>query len=289
MPSRPSVGHLREDAAVEAVRAIEIADARRHLAARPFADRLLEQTLLVGQLEVQHQAIDDARHVEPQRGRLAEEHLAHRAFQQELFGDPQRLEHPLDVAIRQRLQPCRAQPDTAGAADCAAIDDDIPRVPRLRAGLRLGGVEEREQRAVRAQNPRQLLRQRRRRRLVEIVEQIPAQDAVDAAGLLRKTPARRDAGRSSSLPSTRLAIDVLRQILDEDLAAELLAEEVTLEPTTGPRSSSSGCCVPLASRGISAAPWSDAPARWTRRCRIRVSLRRRENRSERPTRGTATG
>jgi len=39
------------------------------------------------------------------------------------------------------------------------IGDHIPRVLRFRAGRRLGGIEEREQGAVRAQNPGELLRQ----------------------------------------------------------------------------------------------------------------------------------
>ena len=46
--------------AIEAVRAIELADARRHFAARPLADGLLQQTLFVGELEVQHQRLAGA-------------------------------------------------------------------------------------------------------------------------------------------------------------------------------------------------------------------------------------
>ncbi len=51
------LGHLREDAAIESVRAVQLADAGGHFASRPFADRLLEQTLLVGEIEVQHQRV----------------------------------------------------------------------------------------------------------------------------------------------------------------------------------------------------------------------------------------
>ena len=41
---------------VEPVLAIELADVRRDLARGPFADRLLEQALFVGQIEINHEA-----------------------------------------------------------------------------------------------------------------------------------------------------------------------------------------------------------------------------------------
>ena len=41
-PSSPSVGHLRQDVAVELVRAVELANARRHFARAPVAHRLFE-------------------------------------------------------------------------------------------------------------------------------------------------------------------------------------------------------------------------------------------------------
>ena len=50
------VGHLRQDSRVELMCAIELTDSGRHFASRPFADGLLEQALLVGQIETEHQA-----------------------------------------------------------------------------------------------------------------------------------------------------------------------------------------------------------------------------------------
>ena len=54
MPSRPSRHPAEDELAVEPVLAIEVADARRDLARAPFADRLLEQALFVGQVEIDH-------------------------------------------------------------------------------------------------------------------------------------------------------------------------------------------------------------------------------------------
>ena len=55
MPSSPSAGHPAEHAvAIEAVLPIGLPDVRRDLARGPFADRLLEQLLFVGQVEADH-------------------------------------------------------------------------------------------------------------------------------------------------------------------------------------------------------------------------------------------
>ena len=51
---QPEFGHLRQDLRVEAVRAIELLDPRRDLAARPLAHGLLEQALFFGQIEINH-------------------------------------------------------------------------------------------------------------------------------------------------------------------------------------------------------------------------------------------
>jgi hypothetical protein len=48
------VGHLRQDLRIELVRAIELADLRRHFAPAPLAYGLLEQLVLVRQIEVNH-------------------------------------------------------------------------------------------------------------------------------------------------------------------------------------------------------------------------------------------
>ena len=103
------------------------------------------------------------------------------------------------------------------------------------------------------------------------------------AGLLRK-PFHQERGQLIEQTVPDMAIDVLGQIFDDDLAAKLLAEKLTLDPTTGPRSRSTGCdreLKPAMKRastlvgctGASEAPTSDSAC----------SLRRRENRSESAT------
>ena len=49
------LGHLRQDAAVEAVLAIEVVDLRRDLARAPFAHRALEQLVFFGEIEIKHE------------------------------------------------------------------------------------------------------------------------------------------------------------------------------------------------------------------------------------------
>ena len=104
------------------------------------------------------------------------------------------------------------------------IDDDVPRVLGPGAGLRLRRVEKRQQHAVGRRIRTSCSASAFADCLVEIVEQVPAQDAVDAAGLLREA-LRQERGELLEHAFTDVAIDVLRQILDDDLAAELLAEE----------------------------------------------------------------
>src|SRR6185436_4615420 len=79
------------------------------------------------------------------------------------------------------------------------------------------------------EDARQLLRERLRRRLVEIIEDVPAQDAVDARVGLRES-LLEEGGQIGDVPIAHVPIDVLRQVLDEDLAAKLLAEEVDVGP-----------------------------------------------------------
>src|SRR5688572_19496680 len=52
---QPERRHLRQQPPVEAMGPIEVADARGHLAAGPFAHRLLYQPVFLGELEI-HQA-----------------------------------------------------------------------------------------------------------------------------------------------------------------------------------------------------------------------------------------
>ena len=70
----------------------------------------------------------------------------------------------------------------------------------------------------------QLARERLRRGFVEIIEDVPAEDAVDGVVFLRE--ALREKRRERlELALGDVPIDVLEQILDDDLAAKLLAEE----------------------------------------------------------------
>ena len=97
----------------------------------------------------------------------------------------------------------------------AFVGDDVLRVARV-AGLR--GAEEAEQRAVGPQHARQLLGQRLRGRPVEVVDEVPAQDAVDRRGLLREALPQR-LGEALGRAGADVAIEIGEQILDEDLAA----------------------------------------------------------------------
>ena len=156
-PQQAELRHLREDAAIEPMRPIQFANSRSHFAARPFADRLLEQTLLVGEVEVHHQRVagwDGGSRL----GGLPEQYLAKVAFEQELFGDAQLFEHPLDVAVRHRplLAACGR---VRAVLKRRLVDDDVTGVLGLGARLRFGGDEEREEDAFRLQDSRELLGQ----------------------------------------------------------------------------------------------------------------------------------
>ncbi len=104
------------------------------------------------------------------------------------------------------------------------VDDDVPRVLRPRTRLRLRRDEERQQHALGFQDARELLGELLGGVLVQIIEDIPAQDPVDAVGLVRKS-FRQGRRQLVELAFTDVSIDVLAQVLDDDLAAELLAEE----------------------------------------------------------------
>ena len=96
------------------------------------------------------------------------------------------------------------------------------------SGLRPGGgsdsAEKRQQYAVGTKHPHELIGQRLRRFLIKVVEQVPAQDAVDTARLLRE-PLHQERRKLVEKTVTDVTVDVLRQIFDDDLAAQLLAKE----------------------------------------------------------------
>ena len=140
---QPQRGHLRQEAAVERVRAIEVADTRGHLAAGPFAHRLLDQAVFVGELEV-HQMSAGAASSGLRRS-ISRMWLC----QQELLGDAQRLEHPLDVAVLERpLFAARGR--IRPVLQRGLIDHDVLGVHRRDRLFRLVRVEEREHARLRA-------------------------------------------------------------------------------------------------------------------------------------------
>src|SRR5206468_9608740 len=74
------------------------------------------------------------------------------------------------------------------------------------------------------QHARQFAGQFLRRGAIQIVDEVPAQDAVDSAGFLWKSfLEKRRQGLERA--GTHVPIEIGEQILDEDLASQLLAEE----------------------------------------------------------------
>jgi hypothetical protein len=115
--------------------------------------------------------------------------------------------------------------------EVAFVSDDVLRIARV---VGLGGGEEPEQRALGPQHARQLVGQRLRGRPIEVVDEVPAQDAVDRRGLLREAVPQR-LGEAFGRPGADVAVQIGEQILDEDLAAELLAEEADVGADDGPQ------------------------------------------------------
>src|SRR6185503_7392361 len=93
-------------------------------------------------------------------------------------------------------------------------------------------AEESEQRAVGLEQAGQLDRERLRRRRVQVIDQIPREDAVDAACGLHEAfgEKRRKVSRRAS---TDVPLEVGVQILDEYLAAQRLAEKGQVRPDDG--------------------------------------------------------
>ncbi len=140
-----------------------------------------------------------------------------------MLGDADRLEHPLDVSVHQRpLLPARG--GVRAVLEGLAIDHDVLRVRRRRARRGLRGAELRQQRPVGSKNPHELPCQRLRRLPIEVIENVPAQNSIDAFLVLREALTEKR-GKLLELPFRDVPIDVLEEILDDDLAAELLAEE----------------------------------------------------------------
>src|SRR5688572_14596038 len=149
-----------------------------------------------------------------------EENLAQVVLQKEGIRDTQSGEEPDDVAVEQgRLPPARRGIGAVPQVDL--VDDDVFRV----AGLtRLCRAEEGEQGAVGSQDARQLTGQRLRGTAIEVIDHVPAQDPVDRAVLLRKA-FLEEYRQLVDLAPAHVTIQIREDVLDEDLASELLAEK----------------------------------------------------------------
>src|SRR5262249_27773142 len=148
---------------------------------------------------------------------LAKEDLAEVVLQEKRVGDAEAREQPDDVAIQEdRLT--AAQRRVRAMLEVHVVHDDELRVARL---PRHGRAEKAQQRAVGPQQARELRRELLRRRTVEIVDHVPAQDPVDGRILLRKALLEKR-GQLLERVRAHVAIDVRENVLDENLAAKLL-------------------------------------------------------------------
>ena len=85
--------------------------------------------------------------------------------------------------------------------------------------------EKAEQRAVRAKHSRHLRGEFVGGRAIEVVHHVPAEDAVERGIGLRKS-LLEELGQRLQLAFPRVAFDIGEDVLDENLAPELLAEEI---------------------------------------------------------------
>ena len=125
-------------------------------------------------------------------------------------------------------------------AEGLVVNNDEPSCRSSSAGLRRR-AEERKQRPIqacsmRASSAGQHLRGRR----FEIVEHIPGRGCRRSFRRPAATGLPRNAGRSAVVPRPHVPLDVLGEILDEILQPSVSPKNVTLDPTTGPRSSRTG-------------------------------------------------
>jgi hypothetical protein len=101
------------------------------------------------------------------------------------------------------------------------IDDDVLGV----AGVaRLRRTEKAEQRAFRSQQAGELIGERLCGGAIEIVEDIPAEDAIDWIRQRRK-PGLQKTWNRRNVTGSQVPVEVGKNILDSNLAPELLPEE----------------------------------------------------------------
>ena len=168
-------------------------------------------------------------------GWLSEEELSEIVLQQERVRNAQGREKANDVAVEQDRLPsagCRIR----AVLQLELIDDDVFGV----AGVaRLRRAEKAEQRAFRSEQARELIGERLCGGAIQIVEDIPAEDAVDRILQRRKAgfqktwnrrniPVLKCRSRSAKISSTRI------------LHPSCSPKKLTLGPMTGPRSSRTG-------------------------------------------------
>src|SRR6266571_5341822 len=152
---------------------------------------------------------------------LPQQNLARVAFEQKGFGDEQAVEHLDDVAVLQhefRTARSRMVP----VPQRRRSFEDL--VLRERRAIDALGAEETHHRTTRAQDADDLTRERTGRFRIEEIEDVPAQDPVDAGVGLREA-LRERLGERVLRAGADLTIDLAGEILDEQLAAEVLAEE----------------------------------------------------------------
>lgn len=153
-------------------------------------------------------------------GWLSEEELSEIVLQQERVRNAQGREEANDVAVEQDRLPsarCRIR----AVLQPELIDDDVFGV----AGVaRLRRTEKAEQRAFRSEQARELIGERLCGGAIQIVEDIPAEDAVDWILQRRKAGFQKTWNRRN-VTRLQVPVEVGKDILDSNLAPELLPEE----------------------------------------------------------------
>jgi hypothetical protein len=109
------------------------------------------------------------------------------------------------------------------------VDDEIPRVFLARHG---DGGKEREERATGLEEPGHFARQRLRRALVEVVEDVPAEDAVEA-GIGLGEAGLEELRQLFGPVLPRVLLEVRVDVLDEELAAQAFTEIVDVAADNG--------------------------------------------------------
>ena len=124
------------------------------------------------------------------------------------------------------------------------VDDHVLGAGGSRDRPGISCAEKGQQQPLGSEHALQLAREAFRGHSVQKVEDVPAENPADRLSLVWK--ARVEEGAELiELALDDMPIDVLGEILEADLQLISSRKKVTLEPTTGPRSSSTGCARPL--------------------------------------------